>query len=552
MLSSRSRSPILLLFTICLFAVSHLFLLFSLSTRHPSASLYPNTNPNLSLDPLPPLRLQSPTIWFVFRNTCRDTDNLTSDGSPVHRLIDQHSVDYWHSVESVRLLKTLETECSRFLGAIKQYLCLSLLKNSSSSLMIQLSCSIFISLVSRFRAGLKAEIGVFFPMIVLRILENVVQPNFQQKIIVLRFVDKLCVDSQILVDIFINYDCDINSSNIFERMVNGLLKTAQGAPPGTATTLLPPQEVTMKLEAMKSLVAILKSMGDWMNKQLHIPDPHSAKKPDAAENIPGPGSLPMANGNGDEAVEGLDSHSETSTEASDVSTIEQQRAYKLEFQEGISLFNRNPKKGIEFLINANKLGNSVEEIAAFLKNTSGLNKTLIGDYIGEREDFSLKVMHAYVECFDFQGLDFDEAIRVFLQGFRLPGEAQKIDRIMEKFAERYCKCNPKVFSSADTAYVLAYSVILLNTDAHKPMVKNKMSADDFIRNNRGIDDGKDLPEQYLRFLFERISKKEIKMKEYDLALQQKQPLNSKRVLGLDSILNIVIRKWSEEKTYRDK
>ncbi|KAJ6378364.1 hypothetical protein OIU78_028581 [Salix suchowensis] len=41
-----------------------------------------------------------------------DTDNLTSDGSPVHRLIDQHSVDYWHSVESVRLLKTLETECS--------------------------------------------------------------------------------------------------------------------------------------------------------------------------------------------------------------------------------------------------------------------------------------------------------------------------------------------------------------------------------------------------------------------------------------------------------
>lgn len=107
----------------------------------------------------------------------------------------------------------------RFLGAIKQYLCLSLLKNSASTLMIvfQLSCSIFISLVSRFRSGLKAEIGVFFPMIVLRVLENVAQPNFQQKMIVLRFLEKLCVDSQILVDIFINYDCDVNSSNIFER-----------------------------------------------------------------------------------------------------------------------------------------------------------------------------------------------------------------------------------------------------------------------------------------------------------------------------------------------
>ena len=74
----------------------------------------------------------------------------------------------------------------------------------------------------------------------------------------------------------------------------------------------------------------------------------------------------------------------------------------------------------------------------------------------------------------FKGMDFGEALRFFLQGFRLPGEAQKIDRIMEKFAERYCKCNPSSFSSADTAYVLAYSVIMLNTDAHNSMVKDKV------------------------------------------------------------------------------
>ncbi|CAN0824548.1 Brefeldin A-inhibited guanine nucleotide-exchange protein 2 [Linum grandiflorum] len=351
----------------------------------------------------------------------------------------------------------------RFLGAIKQYLCLSLLKNSASSLMIvfQLSCSIFVSLVSRFRAGLKAEIGVFFPMIVLRVLENVAQPNFQQKMIVLRFIEKLCVDSQILVDIFINYDCDVNSSNIFERMVNGLLKTAQGAPPGAATSLMPPQEVTLKLEAMKCLVAVLKSMGDWAGKQLRIADPSSAKKLDAG--------FSRINGNGEVPAEGLDSQSETSaetsTETSDVSSIEERRAYKLE-----------------------------------------------------------------------------------LQGFRLPGEAQKIDRIMEKFAERYCKCNPKVFISADTAYVLAYSVILLNTDAHNPMVKNKMSADDFIRNNRGIDDGKDVPEEYLRSLYERISTNEIKMKEDDFDVQQRQSTNSNnRILGLDSILNIVVRKRGEDR-----
>ncbi|KAK4752299.1 hypothetical protein SAY87_021097 [Trapa incisa] len=487
--------------------------------------------------------------FLVFRALCK----LSMKTPPKDAIADPQLMK--GKIVALELLKILLENAGavfrtsdRFLGAIKQYLCLSLLKNSASTLMIvfQLSCSIFISLVSRFRAGLKAEIGVFFPMIVLRVLENVAQPNFQQKMIVLRFLERLCVDSQILVDIFLNYDCDVNSSNIFERMVNGLLKTAQGVPPGTGTTLLPPQEVSMKLEAMKCLVEILKSMGDWMNKQLRIPDSHSMKQTEPSENNPEMANIPIANGNGDEPVEGSDTLSEASTEASDVSTIEQRRAYKLELQEGISLFNRKPKKGIEFLIKANKVGNSPEEIAIFLKNASGLNKTLIGDYLGEREDLSLKVMHAYVDSFDFHDITFDEAIRAFLQGFRLPGEAQKIDRIMEKFAERYCKCNPKAFTSADTAYVLAYSVIMLNTDAHNPMVKNKMSADDFIRNNRGIDDGKDLPEEYLRSLFERISRNEIKMKEDDLASQPRQSLNTNRILGLDNILNIVIRKRGDE------
>ncbi|KAK4476530.1 hypothetical protein RD792_015686 [Penstemon davidsonii] len=483
--------------------------------------------------------------FLVFRALCK----LSMKTPPKDAVSDPQAMK--GKIVALELLKILLENAGaifrtseRFLDAIKQYLCLSLLKNSASTLMIvfQLSCSIFISLVSRFRAGLKAEIGVFFPMIVLRVLENVAQPNFQQKMIVLRFLEKLCVDSQILIDIFLNYDCDVNASNIFERMVNGLLKTAQGVPPGVGTTLQPPQDVTMKLEAMKCLVAILKSMGDWMNRQLRIPDSHSIKKFEPADDSSDAGSLSLVNGSGDDPAESSDTHSETSSEVSDVSTIEQRRAYKLELQEGISLFNRKPKKGIEFLISANKVGNSPEEIAAFLKNASGLNKTLIGDYLGEREDLSLKVMHAYVDSFEFQGMEFDEAIRVFLQGFRLPGEAQKIDRIMEKFAERYCKCNPKVFTSADTAYVLAYSVIMLNTDAHNPMVKNKMSAEDFIRNNRGIDDGKDLPEEYLKSLFERISKNEIKMKDDNLSIQQKQSVNSNRVLGLDSILNIVVRK----------
>ncbi|PKA61135.1 Brefeldin A-inhibited guanine nucleotide-exchange protein 2 [Apostasia shenzhenica] len=432
----------------------------------------------------------------------------------------------------------------KFLGAIKQYLCLSLLKNCASPLMIvfQLSCSIFMSLVSRFRPGLKAEIGVFFPMIVLRVLENVSQPNFQQKIIVLRFIEKLCIDSQILVDIFVNYDCDVHSPNIFERLVNCLLKTAQGAPPGVSTTFAPPQDSVMKLEAKECLVAILKSMGEWINKQMRVPDLSSPRStvmpPNNTENM---GELPIPNGAAHEHAKGMDNQI-TNGGASESESLEQHGEYKLNLQEGISLFNRKPREGIQFLINANKVGDSPEEIAVFLKTTSGLNKFLIGDYLGERKELPLKVMQAYVDSFDFQGMEIDEALRTFLQGFRLLGEAQKIDCIVEKFGERYCRCNPKAFASADTAYILAYSIIMLDIDARSPM----MSADDFIRNNSGINDGKDLPEEYLRSLHVRISKNQMMMNEDDLSLQSQQFLYSKKILGFGNILNIVVPKQGDE------
>ena len=57
------------------------------------------------------------------------------------------------------------------------------------------------------------------------------------------------------------------------------------------------------------------------------------------------------------------------------------------------------------------LGRSPEEVARFLAKSSGLNKTMIGEYLGEREDGCLKVMHAYVNAIDFAGVEFDVAIR---------------------------------------------------------------------------------------------------------------------------------------------
>lgn len=182
---------------------------------------------------------------------------------------------------------------------------------------------------------------------------------------------------------------------------------------------------------------------------------------------------------------------------------------------GRKKFNMDPKKGIEYLIEHELLKNTTEEVAQFLFKGEGLNKTAIGDYLGERNDFNIDVLKAFVNLHEFSDTILVQALRQFLWSFRLPGEAQKIDRMMECFAQRYCELNPGVFTSTDTCYVLSFSIIMLNTSLHNPSVKDKPTVDRFIAMNRGINDGGDLPEELLVSLYESIKKEPFKIPEDD-------------------------------------
>eukprot|EP01090_Pellita_catalonica_P008645 TRINITY_DN19735_c0_g1_i1.p1 TRINITY_DN19735_c0_g1~~TRINITY_DN19735_c0_g1_i1.p1 ORF type:complete len:523 (+),score=91.87 TRINITY_DN19735_c0_g1_i1:61-1569(+) len=109
-------------------------------------------------------------------------------------------------------------------------------------------------------------------------------------------------------------------------------------------------------------------------------------------------------------------------------------------------------------------------------------------------------------------MEIDTALRMFLATIRLPGEAQKIDRMVEAFAERYLENNPQsIFPNKDSAYIMAFAIVMLNTDAHNPNIKRKMTREAFIQNNSGICEGQDLPEEYLGMIYNRVIKDEIKM-----------------------------------------
>jgi len=182
---------------------------------------------------------------------------------------------------------------------------------------------------------------------------------------------------------------------------------------------------------------------------------------------------------------------------------------------GKKKFNMECKKGIQFLISHNLVHDTPEDVAQFLYKEEGLNKTAIGDYLGEKNDFNEAVLKAFVELHDFTDLILVQALRQFLWSFRLPGEAQKIDRMMETFAQRYCQLNPDIFTNPDTCYVLSFAIIMLNTSLHNPSVKDKPSVEQFVTMNRGINDGENLPRELLVSLFDSIKTEPFKIPEDD-------------------------------------
>eukprot|EP01102_Stenamoeba_stenopodia_P010173 TRINITY_DN3036_c0_g1_i1.p1 TRINITY_DN3036_c0_g1~~TRINITY_DN3036_c0_g1_i1.p1 ORF type:complete len:641 (-),score=108.55 TRINITY_DN3036_c0_g1_i1:351-2273(-) len=180
---------------------------------------------------------------------------------------------------------------------------------------------------------------------------------------------------------------------------------------------------------------------------------------------------------------------------------------------GVKLFNEKPLKGLEYLWNEEIIGRNPEDVATFFHECNGLDKTQIGEFLASRDsnDFSLKVLDSFVGQLNFNFLDFDIALRRFLYSFRLPGEAQKIDRVLSAFAEHYYKTKvEEFFLSSAVVHVLAFSTIMLNTDIHNPNVKNKMTLPEFIKNNKGINEGTDLPLEFIEDLYQRIKQDEIK------------------------------------------
>ncbi|WVF69296.1 hypothetical protein IAT40_004072 [Kwoniella sp. CBS 6097] len=466
-------------------------------------------------------------------------------------------------------------EMTPFLQATKQYLCLSLSRNAVSPVnqVFELSVEIFWCMLKSMRAQMKKEIEVLLNEIFVPILE-MRHSTLRQKTIILSVFIRLCQDPQALVEIYINYDCDRAApENIYEKLMNivskigqthfappskeelgqgGSSKQATGhngpaIPPSLSTSALAGDhghnaphyaglspETKLRRQSLECLVAALKSLVAWSTSnpsikavpenaprasedglgRHHPSDSTSGSTAQLAAPTPTwPADSTIRNSISGAASNGLNT---PDIGEDDVGRFESAKQRKNTLLDGIKKFNFKPKRGIASLIEHGFIrSKSPQDIARFLHANEGLSKAMIGEYLGEGDDEHIAIMHAFVDMLDFSNMRFTDALRMYLQSFRLPGEAQKIDRFMLKFAERYMHGNPDTFfANADAVYIHAFAVIMLNTDAHNPNLKQKrMTKAEFVKNNRGINDGADLPQEHLEETYDEIQNNEIKMKD---------------------------------------
>lgn len=307
-------------------------------------------------------------------------------------------------------------------------------------------------------------------------------------------------------ELYINYDCDLYCANIFESITKLLSKNALLAIAGTTiygTQLLSLDAlITIISSIEKNCTSYRKSAHQALSKR-HSRNNSTARAEMFDETVEGAVYIKNMNtfiqyNTMCTRFTGKFRTGETLTEAK----MEEIKNKKRILAQGTDLFNQRPEKGIQFLQENGIISSNLDalEVAHFLRESPGLDKKMIGEYISKKKNVEKGILEVFVRSFDFTAMRIDKALRLYLETFRLPGEAPLIFLVMEHFADHWHKCNNEPFANTDAAFRLAYSIIMLNMDQHNHNAKKlniPMTAEDFTKNLRGLNGSSDFEPEML-------------------------------------------------------
>ncbi|XP_036192081.1 Golgi-specific brefeldin A-resistance guanine nucleotide exchange factor 1 isoform X10 [Myotis myotis] len=402
-------------------------------------------------------------------------------------------------------------QCQTLLGLIKDEMCRHLFQLLSIERMNLYAASLRVCflLFESMREHLKFQLEMYIKKLMEIItMENPKMP-YEMKEMALEAIVQLWHIPSFVTELYINYDCDYYCSNLFEDLTKLLSKNAFP---------VSGQLYTTHLLSLDALLTVIDSTEAHCQAKVLNNLTQQEKKEAARLSY--------------EAVDGTREVSNTDKKFTrkpprfscllpDPRELIEIKNKKKLLITGTEQFNQKPKKGIQFLQEKGLLTIPMDntEVAQWLRENPRLDKKMIGEFVSDRKNIDL--LESFVSTFSFQGLRLDEALRLYLEAFRLPGEAPVIQRLLEAFTEHWRNCNGSPFANSDACFALAYAVIMLNTDQHNHNVRKQnapMTLEEFRKNLKGVNGGKDFEQDILEDMYHAIKNEEIVMPEEQTGL----------------------------------
>nr|XP_029496594.1 Golgi-specific brefeldin A-resistance guanine nucleotide exchange factor 1-like isoform X1 [Oncorhynchus nerka] len=438
------------------------------------------------------------------------------------------------------------------LGLVKDELCRHLFQLLSVDRMNLYAASIraCFLLFESMRGHLKFQLEMYLKKLMDIITSENMKMPYEMKEMALEALVQLSRIPSFVTELYINHDCDFYCSNLFEDLTKLLSKNAFPVSGQLYTTHL------LSLEALLTVIDSTEAHCQAKVLNSTTQQDHSAEMVLAegecstndhtdttteasrqvnsvnGQNVPEADSVPLPPTSGHLMAEkmrlGRQDQEETepaekkepkkpqrfSSCLPDSQELLDIRNKKKLLNSGTEQFNQKPKKGIQFLQEKGLLSSPMDnnEVAQWLRENPRLDKKQIGEFISDRK--YMELLDSFVNTFTFRGLRIDEALRLYLEAFRLPGEAPVIHRLLETFTDTWHKVNGSPFMTNDAGFALAYAVIMLNTDQHNNNVRKQnipMTIEQFKKNLKGVNGNTDFDQDMLEDIYNAIKNEEIVM-----------------------------------------
>ena len=207
---------------------------------------------------------------------------------------------------------------------------------------------------------------------------------------------------------------------------------------------------------------------------------------------------------------------------------------------GIQIFNHDCIKGIVFFFLFKLVKPNARDIALFLhkgdlpfaakKSNYQLTQLLTNSQIKETAD----IITFYTSFFQFQGLSFIEALRIYFKNFTVDNDPDKIDCILRGFTKKYYQVvrrqqqpikavrersfKKEVFETPESVHMLAFATVMLDIELNHSVdrdlsidqyQRDTITKSEFSRSLAYVNGGESFSKEFIDQLFDSVKKKKI-------------------------------------------